>query len=160
MSIGLVIASFVYLFAVAGWLGGMVFFFIFATGAMFSKLGPAQAGRAVTVIFPRYYLFGYINGATALALAIVFYNVSTFSRNWWAVSVLLLTVALGLTFYAGRILWPKIQAVQTLIMQPSADRAQRAQFGSLQRLSVILNAAVFLFILLVFAASTLALLAH
>ena len=160
MSIGLVIASFFYLFAVAGWLGGMVFFFIFATGAMFSKLGPAQAGRAVTVIFPRYYLFGYICGATALALAIVFYYVSTSSRNWWAVCALLLAVALGLSFYAGRILWPKIQAVQALIMQPSADRAQRAQFGGLQRRSVVLNGAVFMFVLLVLAASTGALVAR
>jgi hypothetical protein len=65
--------------------------------------------------------------------------------------------ALGLTFYAGRILWPKIQSVQTLIMQPNADRAQLAQFGSLQRLSVVLNGAVFLIVLLVLAATTVAL---
>ncbi len=160
MLIGLVIVSFVYLLALAGWLGGMVFFFFFATNAMFSKLGPAQAGRAVSVIFPRYYLFAYISGGTALVLAILLYNVSTFSRNWWAVCALLLTVALGITFYAGRILWPKIQTMQSLIMQPNADRAQRAKFGSLQRLSVVLNGAVFLFALLVLAASTVALVAR
>ena len=44
--------------SVSIWLGAMAFFSIFVAPAAFSVLDRESAGRLVTTVFPRYYLFG------------------------------------------------------------------------------------------------------
>jgi hypothetical protein len=132
---------FVYLLALVCWLGGMVFFSIFTAPVLFRVLARAEAGRVVSEIFPRYYLLGYIAGALALALA-VYFCVLRSGRLWWGLSAVALALALGMTFYAGAILRPRIDAVRLVAEEPNPDAARKAEFDRLHRLSVSLNGGV------------------
>ena len=132
---------FIYLLAMVCWLGGMVFFSLITAPVIFRVLQRADAGKVVSEIFPRYYLLGYIAGGVALALA-VYFCVLRGERVWWILSVAALALALGMTFYAGAVLRPQIDAIRTVAEEPNVDPARKAEFDRLHRLSVSLNGGV------------------
>ncbi|MGH7779403.1 MAG: DUF4149 domain-containing protein [Candidatus Binataceae bacterium] len=137
------IALFVYLLAIACWLGAIVFFSFFTAPVIFTQLPIAEAGKVVHTIFPRYYALGYIAGAIALALAIYFTAVRE-PRLWWGASVAALVLALGLTFYAGSVVRPRVDAIRGVSEEQNPDPARKVEFDHLHRLSVYLNGAVLL----------------
>lgn len=137
------IALFVYLVAIACWLGGIVFFSFFTAPVIFTQLPIAEAGKVVHTIFPRYYALGYVAGTIALALAIYFTAVRD-SRLWWGLSVAALVLALGLTFYAGAVVRPRVDTIRSVAEEQNPDPARRAEFDHLHHLSVYLNGAVLL----------------
>ncbi|HVA39747.1 MAG TPA: DUF4149 domain-containing protein, partial [Candidatus Binataceae bacterium] len=92
----MVAVLFIYLLSLVCWLGGMVFFSALVAPVVFKVLPMAQAGKLQAVLFPRYYLLGYICGAIAVVLAI-FLCATRAPRTWWAIAALALIVALGLT---------------------------------------------------------------
>lgn len=140
----MMITLFVYLLALACWLGGVVFFSFFTAPAVFGSGIPLpEAGKVISTIFPRYYLLGYIAGSIAVLLALYFTAVRE-SRGSWALTAVFLAVALGLTFYAGMVIRPQVDAIRTVNEQPTPDPVQKAEFDRLHRLSVILNGAVLL----------------
>jgi hypothetical protein len=132
---------FIYLLAMVCWLGGMVFFSLITAPVIFRVLERADAGRVVSEIFPRYYLLGYIAGGIALVLA-VYFCVLRSGRVWWILSAAALALALGMTFYAGAVLRPQIDAIRTVAEEPNPDAARKAEFDRLHRLSVSLNGGV------------------
>ncbi|MFZ1886847.1 MAG: DUF4149 domain-containing protein [Candidatus Binataceae bacterium] len=146
------IALFIYLIAIACWLGGIVFFSFFTAPVIFTQLPIADAGRVVHTIFPRYYALGYIAGTIALALAIYFTAVRD-SRLWWGLSVAALVLALGLTFYAGAVVRPRVDAIRGVSEEQNPDPARKAEFDHLHHLSVYLNGAVLLLNLAALAAT-------
>jgi hypothetical protein len=146
------IALFVYLVAIACWLGGIVFFSFFTAPVIFTQLPFADAGKVVHTIFPRYYALGYIAGTIALALAIYFTAVRD-SRLWWGLSVAALVLALGLTFYAGAVVRPRVDAIRGVSEEQNPDPARKAEFDHLHHLSVYLNGAVLLLNLAAIAAT-------
>jgi hypothetical protein len=146
------IALFVYLVAIACWLGGIVFFSFFTAPVIFTQLPIADAGKVVHTIFPRYYALGYIAGTIALALAIYFTAVRD-SRLWWGLSVAALVLALGLTFYAGAVVRPRVDAIRGVSEEQNPDPARKAEFDHLHHLSVYLNGAVLLLNLAAIAAT-------
>ncbi len=146
------IALFIYLIAIACWLGGIVFFSFFTAPVIFTQLPIADAGRVVHTIFPRYYALGYIAGTIALALAIYFTAVRD-SRLWWGLSVAALVLALGLTFYAGAVVRPRVNAIRGVSEEQNPDPARKAEFDHLHHLSVYLNGAVLLLNLAALAAT-------
>jgi hypothetical protein len=95
------------------------------------------------VLFPRYYLFGYLCGAIAVILAI-FLCVTRMPRTWWAIAALTLAIALGLTTYAGAVVRPRVAAIRTVTEEANPDPVRRAEFDRLHHLSVMLNGAVML----------------
>lgn len=137
------IALFVYLVAIACWLGGIVFFSFFTAPVIFTQLPIAEAGKVVHTIFPRYYALGYVAGTIALALAIYFTAVRD-SRLWWGLSVAALVLALGLTFYAGAVVRPRVDTIRSVAEEQNPDPARKAEFDHLHHLSVYLNGAVLL----------------
>lgn len=137
------IALFVYLVAIACWLGGIVFFSFFTAPVIFTQLPIAEAGKVVHTIFPRYYALGYVAGTIALALAIYFTAVRD-SRLWWGLSVAALVLALGLTFYAGAVVRPRVDTIRSVAEERNPDPARKAEFDHLHHLSVYLNGAVLL----------------
>ncbi len=137
------IALFVYLVAIACWLGGIVFFSFFTAPVIFTQLPIAEAGKVVHTIFPRYYALGYVAGTIALALAIYFTAVRD-SRLWWGLSVVALVLALGLTFYAGAVVRPRVDAIRGVAEEQNPDPTRKAEFDHLHHLSVYLNGAVLL----------------
>ncbi|HUY39933.1 MAG TPA: DUF4149 domain-containing protein [Candidatus Binataceae bacterium] len=146
------IALFVYLVAIACWFGGIVFFSFFTAPAIFTQLPIAEAGKVVHTLFPRYYALGYIAGTIALALAIYFTAVRD-SRLWWGLSVAALVLALGLTFYAGAVVRPRVDAIRGVSEEQNPDLARKAEFDHLHRLSVYLNGTVLLLNLAAIAAT-------
>jgi hypothetical protein len=146
------IALLVYLVAIACWLGGIVFFSFFTAPVIFTQLPIAEAGKVVHTIFPRYYALGYIAGTIALALAIYFTAVRD-SRLWWSLSVAALVLALGLTFYAGAVVRPRIDAIRGVSEEQNPDPVRKAEFDHLHHLSVYLNGAVLLLNLAALAAT-------
>jgi len=138
------IALFFYLLSLACWLGGVVFFSFFTAPAVFGSGIPLpEAGKVISTIFPRYYLLGYVAGTIAVVLAVYFMAVR---GSWaaWGLTSLFLVVALGLTFYAGTVVRPQVDAIRTVNEEPNPDPARKAEFDRLHRLSVYLNGAVLL----------------
>jgi uncharacterized membrane protein len=138
------IALFVYLLGLACWLGGIIFFsFITAPSIFTSQIPLPEAGKVLSTIFPRYYLFGYIAGAVALALAIYFWAVRS-ARTPWALTAIFLAVAMALCLYAGMVVRPRVDAIRGVTEEANPDLAKRAEFDRLHALSVRLNGGMLL----------------
>ena len=133
----------VYLIAIACWLGGIVFFSFFTTRIVFASLPRPEAGVAIRALFPQYYMLGYIAGTISLVLAIYITAVRT-PRLWWGFTTLTLAIALGLTFYAGTVIRPRVEAIRGVTEEANPDPIRKAEFDKLHRMSVILNGAVLL----------------
>lgn len=56
------------LLAVSVWLGAIVFCFFFTVPTLFRALNQAEAGKAIRVLIPRYYLLGAACGFTLTAV--------------------------------------------------------------------------------------------
>ena len=95
------------------------------------------------MLFPRYYLLGYICGVIGLIGAIYLCATRT-PRVWWAMAAVALLIALGLTVYAGAVVRPRVDAIRTVSEEANPDPARRAEFDRLHHLSVLLNGAVML----------------
>ena len=152
----MVAVLFVYLLSLVCWMGGMVFFTAVIAPVLFKVLPIAEAGKLTSVIFPRYYLLGYVCGAIAVILA-VFLCATRTPRMWWAIAALALIVALGLTAYAGTVVRPQVDAIRAVSEEANPDPARRAEFDRLHHLSVMLNGGVMLLNLGALLASTVAL---
>ncbi len=150
---------FVYLLSIVCWLGAIVFFSAFVAPVIFTQLPIAEAGKVVSVIFPRYYVLGYVCGITAVALA-VYFAIYRAGRGWWSGTALLLAVALALTLYAGLVVRPAVDAIRQVTEEPNPDPARGAEFDRLHRLSVTLNGSVLILDLLALAGTAGALSRH
>ena len=133
----------IYLVALACWLGGIVFFSFFTTRIVFASLPRAEAGVAIRALFPQYYMLGYVAGTVSLVAAIYITAVRT-PRVWWGGTSLALAIALGLTFYAGTVIRPRVEAIRAVTEETNPDPARKAEFDKLHRMSVMLNGAVLL----------------
>ena len=149
---------FIYLLALVSWLGGMIFFIV-TTATIFGTLPLPEAGKVLSVLFPRYYLLCYIAGITASLLAIYF-TVAHMPKLWWGFSSVALLIALALTLYAGVIIRPRVDAIRTVNEEPNPDPARKAEFDRLHQLSVRLNGAVILLNLIALATTATAVTRH
>lgn len=127
--------------SVSVWLGAMAFFSIFVAPAAFSALDRESAGRLVSMVFPRYYLFGAALGLLGLAGLAGQLLAGGRPAPWPSLALLLLMLAL--TFYAILILEPQIQqtrlALRAAGIAPGSGAPEAHAFTRLHRLSVILN---------------------
>ena len=139
----MVAVLFLYLLSLVCWLGGMVFFSALVAPVVFKVLPIAEAGKLQAVLFPRYYLLGYICGVIGLIGAIYLCATRT-PRVWWAMAAVALLIALGLTVYAGAVVRPRVDAIRTVSEEANPDPARRAEFDRFHHLSVLLNGAVML----------------
>jgi hypothetical protein len=131
-----------FLLCMACWLGAMVFFALIVAPIIFSRLVLPDAGKVVSGIFPRYYLFSYVVGAGALIVALYFLFYQQGNRGWWGLVSLLVAGALGITLYAGIVVRPQVDTIRTVVEQPTPDPTVKARFDKLHQLSVRLNGAV------------------
>jgi len=133
--------------SVSIWLGAMAFFSIFVAPAAFTVLDRESAGRLVTTVFPRYYLFGAVLGVMGLVgVAGQFFGSRGRQAPWGTLALLLLM--LGLTLYAILVLEPQIQSTRLALRSagivPGSAAPEAQAFALLHRLSVILNGATLL----------------
>jgi hypothetical protein len=150
------ITLFVYLLCLVAWLGGMIFFSIFIAPVIFTMLPVSEAGKVVSGIFPRYYLLGYGAGIIGVILAFYFTIVHS-PRLWWGFAAVALAISLALTFYAGVIVRPKVDAIRTVAEEANPNPERKAEFDRLHRLSVALNGTVMVLNLIALLSSAAAL---
>lgn len=135
---------FIYLLALVCWLGAIIFFSFFTAPIVFTRLPIAEAGKVISAIFPRYYLLGYLAGATAFIIAIYLLLATRDARASWIAAVAAIGIALGCTFYAGMAIRPRVDAIRAVAEEQNPDPVRKAEFDRLHRLSVTLNGAVLL----------------
>ena len=138
------ILLFIYLLAMVCWLGSIIFFSFFTAPAVFGGLPIAEAGKVVAIIFPRYYMLGYIAGAIAFVVAIYMMAATSGARGWWAGAAIAIAIALGCTLYAGTVVRPRVDQIRSVAEEQTPDPARKAEFDRLHQLSVILNGAALL----------------
>jgi uncharacterized membrane protein len=141
-----VVLRFIYLLAIALWVGGMAFFSFLAAPSIFKVLPREDAGNVVSAIFPKYYWHGIMCGAIAIITSVVLGT-----RERWNVLLIVRTITIGVmvlgVLYSMVILQPKIHAVKAQITSfesLSPTDPLRLEFGRLHGRSFSVNAAVLL----------------
>lgn len=123
--------NFLAVMALAALLGGMLFFGAVMTPLVFSQLPPETAGPFIRAAFPRYYMFMIIASAVA-ALGLLIRG-----NPWYALVAVLIT---GVTLWLWLEWMPHLNALR--------DANDQAGFARGHRLSVWVNAAEFIAVLL------------
>lgn len=120
------------------WLGVIGFFSFFAAPTLFATLDRESAGRLVTALLPRYYLFGIV--MESVALGGVLGRVALKRPREWGPLVLVLLM-LALTLYSLLVLLPEAESArQALRSAPAGMLSEAARaFGRAHRVSVALN---------------------
>jgi hypothetical protein len=140
----MILLIFIYLLALVCWLGSIIFFSFFTAPVVFTVLARPDAGKVVSVIFPRYYILGYVAGGVAFILAMYLLVLNRGHRGWWLANVLAIGIAIACTIYAGTVVRPRVDAIRTVSEEANPDPATKAEFDNLHHLSVRLNGAVLL----------------
>ena len=132
---------FIYIFGLVCWIGSIIFFSFFAAPIIFKLLDREKAGEVVGVIFPRYYLLGYVCAALTLP------SLLSSADNLLGVKQILLFVMTVGWLYAGLFVSPKARDLKAKIKFASSTEEHEpleAQFKKMHSLAVKLNGAVLL----------------
>jgi len=132
----------VHLLALATWLGETVFFAVVVAPRLFGGLSAEQAGAAVALIFPGYYMVGYVCGALLVATALALWQRSGPGGGLWLVAALVAGVMLVADLFAGLDILPQADALRAQLHDPAAGSQVRERFDELHRISVQLNGVV------------------
>ena len=119
-------------------LGSMLFFAVVVAPSAFRGLEPADAGRFLRTIFPRYYLWGIVLSVLALAVCL-------FHSPKGAV---LMAFVLAGFLYSRQILMPAINQARDR-WHESESAQDKALFSALHRRSVIINVAQMLMLVII-----------
>lgn len=124
----------IYVFALAAWVGGILFFSFGVAPIIFRVLGAEAAAKFVRALFPRYYAWGV--GATAIALPALVCAPLAYPElrgSMVAAQAMLLIGGLLIMLYCGNSLTPAINHAR------DAGPEQAARFDTLHKRSVRLN---------------------
>jgi len=124
----------IYVFALAAWVGAILFFSFGVAPIIFRVLGAEAAAKFVRALFPRYYAWGV--GATAVALPALICGPLAYPELRGVnvgVQAILLVAGLLIMLYCGNSLTPTINAAR------DAGPAEAARFDRLHKRSVQLN---------------------
>lgn len=124
----------IYLFALASWVGSILFFSFGVAPIIFRVLGAEAGGRFVRALFPRYYAWNVVSGAVALpAFLGVPLAYPEYKGPWVGIQAGLILTGIVLFLYCGNTLTPAINAARDEGPEGSA------RFDRLHRRSVQLN---------------------
>ena len=128
--------NFIYLLSLVCWIGSIIFFSFFVAPVVFKTLERDKAGEVVGIIFPRYYMIGYVSGVLML-LALLLNGPA--GLKWCAWGVMIVGTA-----YAGLVVNPKAKTLKEQLKDSSeAEKSTlEVRFKNLHSLSVKLNGAV------------------
>ncbi len=129
----------IYLFALASWVGAILFVSFGVAPIIFRVLGAEAAAKFVRALFPRYYAWGVVSTAVALpALVCGPLTHPELRGPMVGVQAALIAAGLGIMLYCGNSLTPAINAAR----DAGPDGAGR--FDRLHHRSVRLNAVALL----------------
>jgi hypothetical protein len=128
--------NFIYLLSLVCWIGSIIFFSFFVAPVVFKILEQEKAGEAAGIIFPRYYMIGYVSGVLVLMALLLNGPVGL---KWCAWGVMIVGTA-----YAGLVVNPKAKILKEQLKDsPEAEKSIfEFRFKTLHSLSVKLNGAV------------------
>ena len=128
--------NFIYLLSLVCWIGSIIFFSFFVAPVVFKILEREKAGEVVGIIFPRYYMIGYVSGVLVL-MALLLNGPA--GLKWCAWGVMMVGTA-----YAGLVVNPKAKTLKEQLKDyPEAEKSTlEVRFKTLHSLSVKLNGAV------------------
>ena len=93
--------NFIYLLSLACWLGSIIFFSFIGAPGIFKTLDREKAGEVAGVIFPKYYVLGYICGGLSLSALVAG------SKSIPMIQITLLLVMTICSLIAGMVVGPK-----------------------------------------------------
>ena len=132
---------FIYFLSLVCWIGSIVFFSFFTAPVIFKLLDREKAGEIVGIIFPRYYLLGYV------CAALITFSLLVGDQSIFGAKPLLLFIMIAGWLYAGLIVNPKSRNIKLLRKSVSSIEEQDflgKQFKKLHSLAVRLNGIVLL----------------
>jgi len=128
--------NFIYLLSLVCWIGSIIFFSFFVAPVVFKNLEREKAGEVVGIIFPRYYMIGYVCGVLVLGALLLS---GAAGLKWCAWGIMMLgTVSAGLGVNPRA----KILKEQLKVSSETEKSDLEARFKKLHSLSVKLNATV------------------
>lgn len=136
--------KYIHLFAITIWLGGMVFFSYVAAPAAFKVLERQTAGDFVGVVFPKYFIMGYV---ASTVLLITLYVIGKNNLAAIRAPLIIMAVLVGLTFVHGLVIGPKARSIKgeyrALADGPEKTALKKA-FGKIHGVSAVLNLVIVL----------------
>jgi uncharacterized membrane protein len=143
------VVKWLYLVALAVWIGSIVFWSFVAAPALFRALGPEQAGQVVRRIFPTYYLLGMVAAAVGIVTVGILLGAGAMRTPVAVLSLLLLAGMGGLNLWMRQGVAPHMAVVRERVARARAadrvvDPELEAEWKGLHRLSVQVNGAVLL----------------
>ena len=133
----------VYVAALVIWVGAVLFLSFVVAPTLFQTLPPEEAGRAMSSMFPTYYLIGNICGGLLLLAGWLRRRAGDRSpagkRLLWVVSLML-----ACNVYAGAVLQPRAAELKSSMRNGDSGGEARAAFAAVHRQAMALNAAVML----------------
>ena len=135
------LVHFTYIFGLVCWIGSIIFFSFFVAPIIFKLLDREKASEVVGVIFPRYYLLGYV--CAGLTLSSLFIS----AGNLFGAKQIFLFVMIIGWIYAGLFVGPKANDLKSQIKLASSKKERESleeQFEKMHSLAVNLNGAVLL----------------
>ena len=130
--------NFIYLLSLVCWIGSIIFFSFFVAPVVFKNLEREKAGELVGIIFPRYYMIGYVCGVLVLGVLLL-NGLDTMGLKGCAWGIMMLGTAC-----AGLVVNPRAKTLkEKLKVAPESEKPDlEIRFKTLHSLSVKLNAAV------------------
>ena len=128
--------NFIYLLSLVCWIGSIIFFSFFVAPVVFKILEREKAGEVVGIIFPRYYMIGYVSGVLVL-MALLLNGPA--GLKWCAWGIMMVGTAI-----AGLVVNPKAKTLKQQLKDSSeAEKSTlEVRFKNLHSLSVKLNGVV------------------
>ncbi len=141
---------YVHVLALIIYLGGMIFFSFVAAPAIFLNLDREAAGKVVGVIFPKYFMIGYVASMTLLGTLLAVWR-----ENLQAVKapIAILAACVVLSFFSGMVVGERAREIKAKMYSSQEIRTNdelRDRFRAIHRISTAINVAISL-LLLVYA---------
>lgn len=140
--------KFIHMASIVVWVGSIVFFSFFAAPSIFRSLSREEAGKLVGLIFPKYYMVGYVSGFLSITSLFILGNMEGSSLP--EVRFYILIFMAVVTLYSGIFVGGKARRLKVQIAEAKdGDNKEkmgllRKEFGKTHRVSMILNVTVFL----------------
>jgi uncharacterized membrane protein len=135
----IVAARIVFMTALVVWVGQILCVSFVVAPALFQTLPVEMAGRAVSVIFRRYYAIGCGAGLLLVCSAVVLATAA--ARGPWLAAGAIGSAMLAMTTYAAFVVLPRADTLRPHLPHGAAPRAEaQAEFDRLHRRAVQLNA--------------------
>ncbi len=133
------ILRFVHLLSVVIWVGSIMFFSFCAAPAIFKALPREKAGEVVGVIFPKYWLVGYLCGIVATMSLIL---IAAYGGGFPPLRFILLVLMTALGFYSGLVVGRKAREIKADIKAAIDDKERerlRGRFKKVHAKSAVIN---------------------